>query len=76
MLCLTGNEALDRQLMRNLNLDQDLGWWLLMASVRQLILDTVGWLVVPIIGWLVLAEVFDSGTTVIEVVTACRQIGT
>ena len=28
MLCLTGNEALDRQLMRNLNLDQDLGWGL------------------------------------------------
>ena len=47
-----------------------------MASVRQLILDTVGWLVVPIIGELVMAEMFDSGTTVIEVVTACRQIGT
>ena len=47
-----------------------------MASVGELILDTVGWLVVPIIGWLVLAEVFDSGTRVIEVVTACRQIGT
>ena len=38
-----------------------------MASVGELILDTVGWLVVPIIGYLVLAEVFDSGTTVIEV---------
>ena len=47
-----------------------------MASVGGLILDTLGWLVVPIIGELVLAEVFDSGTTVIEVVTACRQIGT
>ena len=46
-----------------------------MASVGELILDTVGWLVVPIIGELVMAEVFDS-TRVIEVVTACRQIGT
>ena len=45
-----------------------------MASVGELILDTVGWLVVPIIGELVLAEMFDSGTTVIEVVTVCRQI--
>ena len=28
MAGLTGNESLDRQLMRNLNLDQDLGWGL------------------------------------------------
>ena len=49
MAGLTGNESLDRQLMRNLNLDQDLGWGLV-ATDGQLILDTAGWLVVSIMG--------------------------